>query len=71
MSTEYSVLAFDITSGVADIILCNSTQCVNFAILASQVSLHKKRSFPLRIYSVNAGKFAGNSGFGHIYWRYP
>ena len=32
-------------------------------------SLHKKWSFPLRISSVNVAKSAGNSGFGHIYWR--
>ena len=25
--------------------------------------------FPLRISSVNVTKFAGNCGFGHIYWR--
>ena len=38
---------------------------------AWNVSLHKKWSFPLRITSVNVTKFAGNRGFGHIYWRNP
>ena len=32
-------------------------------------TLHKKRNLPLRISSVNVTKFAGNCGFGHIYWR--
>ena len=31
--------------------------------------LHKKWSFLLRISSVNMTKFAGNCGFGLIYWR--
>ena len=30
-------------------------------------SLHKKKCFPERIYSVNVIKSAGNCGFGHIY----
>ena len=30
-------------------------------------SLHEKRSFPLRISSVNVTKSARNCGFGHIY----
>ena len=30
-----------------------------------ELSLHKKRSFPLKIWS------ARNCGFGHIYWRNP
>ena len=30
-------------------------------------TLHKKRSFPLRISSVNVTKFVGNCGFGHIF----
>ena len=34
-------------------------------------TLHKKWSFPLRISSVNVTKSAGNSGYGHIYWRNP
>ena len=34
-------------------------------------TLHKKWSFPLRFSSVNVTKFAGNYGFGHIYWRNP
>ena len=33
--------------------------------------LHKKWSFPLRIFSVNVIKSVGNCGFGHIYWRNP
>ena len=36
---------------------------------SSFLTLHKKRSFPLRISSVNVTKYAGNFGFGHIYWR--
>ena len=35
------------------------------------MTLHKKRSFPLRISSVNVTKFAVSCGFGHIYWRNP
>ena len=35
------------------------------------VTLHKKWSFPLRNSSVNVNKFAGNCGFGHIYWGNP
>ena len=35
------------------------------------VALHKKWSFPLRIYSVNVIKSSGTCGFGHIYWRIP
>ena len=31
------------------------------------IALHKKRSFPLRISSVNVTKSAGKCGFGHIY----
>ena len=31
--------------------------------------LHKKRSFPLRISSVNVTKSAVSCKFGHIYWR--
>ena len=31
------------------------------------LSLHKKRSFSLRISLVNVMKFRGNGGFGHIY----
>ena len=32
-------------------------------------ALHKKWSFPLRIFSVNVTKSAVFCGFGHIYWR--
>ena len=35
--------------------------------LMGSVSLLKKRSFPLRISSVNVPKSAGNCEFGHIY----
>ena len=35
------------------------------------LTLHEKWSFPLRIFSVNMTKSAGNCGFGHIYWRNP
>ena len=31
----------------------------------------KKRSFPLKISSVNAAKSAGECEFGHIYWKHP
>ena len=34
-------------------------------------ALHKKRSFPLRISSVNVTKSAVSCGFGHIYWKNP
>ena len=37
----------------------------------TRVTLYKKWSFPLRIFSVNVTKSAGNCGFGHIYWRNP
>ena len=33
--------------------------------------LHKKRSFPLRVSSVNVTKSTVFCGFGHIYWRNP
>ena len=32
-------------------------------------TLHKKWSFPLRIFLVNVIKCAVSCGFGHIYWR--
>ena len=35
------------------------------------IALCKKRSFPLRIFSVNVTKFDGNEKFGHIYWSNP
>ena len=34
-------------------------------------TLHKKRSFPLRISSVNVTKSAVSCDFGQIYWRNP
>ena len=34
-------------------------------------TLHKKWSFPLRIFSVNVTKSPVLCGFGHIYWRNP
>ena len=37
----------------------------------SLAALHKKWSFPLRIFPVNVIKSAGNCGLGHIYWRNP
>ena len=37
----------------------------------SNLTLHKKWSFPLWIFSVNVTKSAGKYRFGHIYWRYP
>ena len=33
--------------------------------------LYEKGSFSSKISSVNMTKFAGNCGFGHIYWRNP
>ena len=36
-----------------------------------QPTLHKKWSFPLRIFPVNVARSAGNCGFGHVYWRNP
>ena len=36
-----------------------------------KVSLHKKWSFRLWIYSVNVTKSVGNCEFAHIYWRNP
>ena len=35
--------------------------------VSDQPALHKKRSFPLRISSVNVTKSAASDGFGHIY----
>ena len=35
------------------------------------MALHKKWSFPLRIFLVNVTKSAVNCKFGHIYWRNP
>ena len=32
-------------------------------------TLHKKWSFPIKIFSVNVTKSARNCGFSHIYWR--
>ena len=42
-----------------------SINCNSYAIL------HKKRSFSLRISSVNTTKSAVSCGFVHIYWRNP
>ena len=39
--------------------------------LSNMLHCKKKRSFPLRIYSVNVTKSAENCGFGHIYRRNP
>ena len=35
------------------------------------LSLHKKWSFPLRIFSVNVSKFTVSCRFGHFYWKNP
>ena len=40
-------------------------------ILLAQFTLHKTWSFPLRIFSVNVTKSAGNCRFGYIYWTNP
>ena len=44
----------------------SSNQIIFFII---QHALNKKWSFPLKIFSVNVTKSAGNCGFVHIYWR--
>ena len=38
-------------------------------ISSQRHSLHRKWSFPLRIFSVNVTKSAGNYGFAHIHWK--
>ena len=40
-------------------------------ILIRACFLHKKWSFPLKIFSVNVTKSAVSCGFCHIYWRNP
>ena len=35
------------------------------------ISVHKKWSFPLRIFCVNVTKSTVSCGFGHIYWKNP
>ena len=40
-------------------------------VVSEKVTLHKKWSFPLRIFLVNMTKSAVSCGFGHIYWRSP
>ena len=48
------------------------TKIVNLtALVTAPLSLHKKLSFALTISSVNVTRYAGNCGFGHIYWRNP
>ena len=49
------------------------SDCVSLSIISSVFQIHcrKKRSFPLRISSVDVTKFAVFCGFGHIYWRNP
>ena len=42
-----------------------------FGNLSRSDLLHKKKSFLLRLSSVNMTKSAENCGFGHIYWRNP
>ena len=44
---------------------------INHDKLRYFILLHKKWSFPWRIYSANMTKSAGNCRFGHIYWRNP
>ena len=50
----------------AVVIFYNTVLTQSFA-----VNLHKKRSLPLNISSVNVTKSVGNCGFGHIYYRNP
>ena len=42
-----------------------------YLMLKIHTALHKKWSFPLRIFSVNLTKSAVSCGFGHIDWRNP
>ena len=42
-----------------------------FMKILLMITLHKKWSSPLRIFSVNVTTSAGNCGFGHSYWRNP
>ena len=45
---------------------------LHFSLIGfSLVSLHRKRSFSLRIYLVNVTKSAVSCGFGRIYGRNP
>ena len=50
------------------LLLLLSEMCV---LYAERLTIHKKRSFTLRIFSVNVTKSAVSSGFGDIYWRNP
>ena len=45
--------------------------CLIFPENFTNLSLHKKLSFPVRISSVNVTKSAVFWGFGEIYWRNP
>ena len=52
--------------------LCDvSEKVLEIASICCVGSLHRKWSFPLKIYSVSVTKSAGNCGFGHIYCRNP
>ena len=42
-----------------------------FGLTKELLSLYKKWSFPIKIYSVNVTKSGGSCGFGHICWRNP
>ena len=44
---------------------------VSFINVLAILRTDKNWSFPSRISSVNMTKYAGNCGFGHIYWRNP
>ena len=47
----------------------SNTNALSFNDWTELNTLHKKRSFLLRISLVNVTKSAGKCGFGHIYWR--
>ena len=49
---------------IVDVYIIDVRHDPNFT---SGLPLHKKRSFSLRISSVNMTESVGNSGFGHIY----
>ena len=48
------------------------TQVISYHEYLNELfTLHKKRSFPLRISPVNVTTCTVPCGFGHIYWRNP
>ena len=53
------------------IIVSIANKCDTSFFSVPYMSLHKKRSFPFLISSVNVTKSAVPCGFGQIYWRNP